>query len=104
MTVRYDDKGKYFTDVISKEAVVCIIQTLMHRIRGSVHVRIGERLKDEIDQSKQFIAITDATVYSLQGQMLYDSDFVILNRDHIVWLLPEEDLNHTDEMATGGDA
>ena len=102
MNVRYDEKGKYFTDVITKDAVVCIIQTLMHRIRGKVHVRIGERLKDEIDQSKQFIAVTDAIVYSLQGQELYNSDFVILNRDHVVWLIPEEDLNHP-EATTGGD-
>ena len=103
MTVRYDEKGKYFTDVITKDAVICIIQTLMHRIRGKVHVRIGERLKDEIDQSRQFIAITDATVYSLQGLELYDSDFVILNRDHVVWLIPEEDLNHPDDPV-GGEA
>ena len=104
MTVRYDDKGKYFTDVISKDTVVCIIQTLMHRIRGSVHVRVGERLKDEIDQSKQFIALTDATVYSLKGQLLYESNFVILNRDHVVWLIPEDDLNHPDQESPGGDA
>lgn len=97
MTVRYDEKGKYFTNVITKDAVPCILQTLMHRIRGFVHVRIGERLIDEIDHSKGFIAVTDAQVFSLQGQELYHSDFVIVNCDHLVWIIPEEDLNQPEE-------
>jgi hypothetical protein len=101
MSVRYDEKGKYFTDVITKDAVPCILQTLMHRIRGFVHVRIGERLIDEIGQSRQFLAVTQARVFSLQGQELYHSDFVIVNRDHLVWIIPEEDLDYPQEEPEG---
>ena len=49
MTIRYDDKGKYFTDVVTKDAIRADIQTLTHRVKGDVHVRIGERIKDELD-------------------------------------------------------
>ena len=34
MSIRFDDKGKFFTDVISKEAVPVLIQTPTNRIQG----------------------------------------------------------------------
>ena len=40
---QFDNKGKIFTDVISKESVTAVIQTVTHQIRGFVHVRPGER-------------------------------------------------------------
>jgi hypothetical protein len=46
VTIRFDEKGKIFTDVISKEVMGVIIQTLAERIRGKIHVRPEEPLKD----------------------------------------------------------
>ncbi|MBN2547881.1 MAG: hypothetical protein JXB15_01890 [Anaerolineales bacterium] len=90
MGIYFDEKGKFFTDVISKEAVQVIIQTTTNRVRGRLHVRPGHRLKDEINQSELFLAITDATVYDLSGQLLYQTEFLAINREHLVWLLPED--------------
>jgi hypothetical protein len=46
MTTEYDEKGKFYTNVVSKVAVPSIIQTTTHLIRGFVHVRQGDRYKD----------------------------------------------------------
>ena len=91
MDTRFDEKGKYFTPVITKDPIPTVIQTLLHRIQGNVHVRIGERFKNEFDSAEKFLAVTDARVFSLQGSQLYEADFVLVNRDHVVWLIPDEE-------------
>lgn len=91
MSVRYDDKGKFFTDVITKDRVPSIIHTLISRIQGNLHVRMDERVKDELNQGEQFLAITDAIVYNLQGQKIYDAEFMLINRDHVIWIVPDEE-------------
>ena len=47
MVFEYDDKGKFFTEVITKDRILSRIQTKTHDIRGYVHVRKGDRLSDE---------------------------------------------------------
>ena len=68
MNIRYDDKGKFFTDVITKDAVPSIIQTLVSRIQGNMHVRINERVKDELNRGEQFLAVTNAKIFNLEGE------------------------------------
>ena len=92
MTIRFDDKGKFFTEVISKEAVPVIIQTLTHRIQGRIHVRPGERLKDAINQAEPFFAVTEATILNATGETLYHSDFLAVHREQIIWMVPEDQL------------
>lgn len=104
MSIRFDEKGKFFTDVISKEAVPVIIQTLTHRIHGQVHIRPDERLKDEINQGDSFLAVTETTVFDRTGNILYRGDFMAINREHIIWLLPEDQLHPDDTTPDGGDA
>ena len=91
MSIHYDEKGKIFTHVISKNPVLATIQTLTHRIQGTVHVREGDRLIDELTNAGQFLAVTGATIFTFSGQALYRSEFLTVNRDHIVWLLPTEE-------------
>lgn len=91
MSVRYDDKGKYFTDVITKDRVPSIVQTLVSRIQGNLHVRIDERVKDELNRDEKFLAITDAIIYNLQGQKIYDAEFMLINSDHVIWIVPDEE-------------
>ena len=55
MSVRYDDKGKYFTDVITKDPVPSIVQTLINRIQGNLHVRISDRVTDELNRDEKFL-------------------------------------------------
>ena len=90
MTFEYDEKGKIFTDVVSKIAVYATIQTTMHMMRGRIHVRRDQRIIDELDINENFIAITDVTVLGADGQTLFQVPFLAVHRSHIVWVIPEQ--------------
>jgi len=101
MTIRYDDKGKFFTDVITKDTVPAIIQTLVTRIQGNMHVRINERVKDDLNRGEQFLAITDAKIFDLQGEKMYDAEFLLINRDHVIWVIPDDENAYRTEPSDG---
>lgn len=90
MVIHYDDKGKFFTDVISKDPLPATIQTITHRIAGNVYVRRGGRLIDELTDTAGFLAVTNAIVYNDLGEVIYQSEFLTINCSHIVWLIPDE--------------
>jgi hypothetical protein len=90
MTFEYDEKGKIFTDIVSKVAVPSTIQTTTHLIRGHVHVRRDQRIKDELDIDESFLALTDVSVIGPDGQTLFQAPFLAVRRSHIVWVLPEQ--------------
>jgi len=90
MSFDYDDKGKIFTDVVSKIAVYATIQTTMHMLRGRIHVRRDQRIIDELDVNQNFIAITDVTVVGPDGQTLFQAPFLAVHRSHIIWVMPEQ--------------
>ena len=94
MTIEYDEKGKIFTDIISKRAVFATVQTTTHLLRGQLHVRHDQRIKDELDREKKFLAMTDVSVLAPDGQILYQAPFLAVSRSHIIWVLPEQ---QTDE-------
>jgi hypothetical protein len=89
MSFDYDDKGKIFTDIVSKIAIYATIQTTMHMMRGRIHVRRDQRIIDELDVNENFIAITDVTVLGADGQPLFQVPFLAVHRSHIVWVIPE---------------
>ena len=90
MTIEYDEKGKIFTDIISKVAVYATIQTTTHMLHGRIHVRRDQRIIDELDLSENFIAITDVSVLGPDGQVLFQAPFLAVRRSHIVWVIPEQ--------------
>jgi hypothetical protein len=92
MVTQYDDKGKIFTQVISKKPIPVIIRTSQNTIRGTIHVRPNERVIDELNTANSFIAVTDAIILDEQGTQLYQCIFVSLNKAHIVWIVPDEDV------------
>ncbi len=90
MTFEYDEKGKIFTDVVSKIAIHATIQTTTHMLRGRVHVRRDQRIIDELDLNENFLAVTDVSVLGADGQVLFQSPFLAVRRAHIVWVIPEQ--------------
>lgn len=89
----FEEKGKIYTQVISKNPVKVIIQTETNRIFGVIHVRPDERLKDTLDASEDFIAVTTATVFDIDGkELMFKANFLALNRNHILWATPEEEV------------
>lgn len=91
MSFEYDEKGKVFTNIVSKRPVAALIQTTTHLIRGSIHIRQHERVKDELDRDELFLAVTEAAVLDAAGEMLYNAPFLAVRRTQIVWLLPQEE-------------
>ena len=90
MSFEYDDKGKIFTDHVSKIAIYATIQTTTHLMRGRIHVRRDQRIIDELDLEENFLAITDVNVLGTDGQVLFQSPFLAVRRMHIVWVIPEQ--------------
>jgi hypothetical protein len=91
MTIEYDEKGKIFTDIVSKIAIQATIQTTTHLIRGNLHVRRDQRIKDELDIDENFLALTDVSVLGPDGQTVFQAPFLAVRRSHIVWVIPEQD-------------
>ena len=96
MSIEYDEKGKIFTDIVSKIAVHATVQTTTHMMRGRIHVRKDQRIKDELDGHEGFLALTDVSVLGSDGQTLFQAPFLALQRTHIIWVCPEQ---KTDEKS-----
>ncbi len=86
-----------FSDKIDKVAKRVVLLTLNEIILGDFHYRPRLRLIDELISSDQYLAITDATVYDKVGKARFKSKFLSVNRDHIVLIIP------WDEMVTKRD-
>jgi hypothetical protein len=85
-----DEKGKIFTEVVTKLPVVVMIQTVIHRLHGNIHIRPDERLKAELDRDEPFLAMTDVSILDADGKTLQRADFLAVRRDQIVWVIPDE--------------
>jgi hypothetical protein len=94
MVMHFDEKGKFFTPVINKHPVSVIIQTINHRITGNIHIRPEDRIKDELDRDEGFLAVTDAVIQDTEGKEIASSQFVSVNRQQIVWVLPVEEISN----------
>lgn len=91
MSIEYDEKGKIFTEIVSKVPIVATIQTTTHLMRGRLHVRRDQRIKDELDMNENFLALTDVSVLGPDGQTLFQAPFLAVRRSHIVWVIPQQD-------------
>jgi hypothetical protein len=99
MSIEYDEKGKYYTNIIHKVPVPSIVQTTTNLIRGLIHVRQDERLKDELEVDEQFIAVTDVSVLDAEGKVIYSGPFLAVQKDQIVWIMPlKEELKMGDDQ------
>lgn len=93
MTIEYDEKGKIFTDIVTKVAIQATVQTTTHLMRGLIHVRRDQRIKDELDVTENFLALTDVSVLTPDGQVLFQAPFLAVRRSQIVWVVPENNKN-----------
>jgi len=88
----YDERGKIFTRVVNKVPVSVIIQTTVQLIHGKVHIKPEERLSDELNLEENFLPVTNAVIYSLEGKILYQTNFLSINRAQVIWILPITEL------------
>jgi hypothetical protein len=91
MEFRVDAKGKYFTTHVSKQSVPVVARVQDSIIQGAVHLAPDNRLKDELNGSESFIAVTDAQVLDANSQrVVYSTPILILNKSRIDWIFPLE--------------
>jgi len=93
-----DDKGKVFTDVVPKLTIPAMVQTTQHLIHGNLHVRRDERLKDELDRDKLFLAMTDVQIIGADNQVIHETRFLAVRRDQIVWVMPTRDFGEGEQL------
>ncbi|HSM25811.1 MAG TPA: hypothetical protein VK856_13185 [Anaerolineaceae bacterium] len=91
MYTQYEDKGKIFTQKITKEQKEVIIQTTSHKISGTIHIQMDNRIIDELNETNQFMALTDAKILDPVENVLYQAEFLSINVNQIIWVLPVED-------------
>lgn len=94
MVTQYDEKGKIFTQVVAKHPISVTIQTIQHLIRGLIHVRTGQRIKDELNGPEHFLAVTEAVILDHENNERYRTNLLVINVDHIIWVLPQDDVPH----------
>ncbi len=72
-----------------KEKIPVILLTTTYRLEGELHVVPGGRLLDEINKERDFIPITNATVYDVSGETPLDTlDFIAVNKSLVVMVAP----------------
>ena len=72
-----------------KEKIPIILLTATYRLEGEMHVVPGGRILDEINKERDFIPITNATVYDISGETPLDIlDFIAVNKSQVVLMAP----------------
>jgi hypothetical protein len=92
MITQFEEKGKIFTPKITKDQREVIIQTTTQKIRGFFHVQMDLRLLDELNESNHFLALTDVEILDVNENVIYKSNFLAINTDQIIWILPSDEI------------
>lgn len=64
------------------------ILTGTYRIKGYIELLPGARVTDYLEESKAFIAVTDAEVWDLNNRHILNAPFLNVSRDHIQIVTP----------------
>lgn len=86
---RLDEKGKIYTERVRKTCVEVDIITTQGDVHGYVHITHDQRVRDLLNNSaEQFLAVTDATLKGYGKPTSQQTDFIAINKQHIVSLIP----------------
>ena len=96
---RVDEKGKVFTQRIRTQDVEVNITTIAGTLHGFIHVSPGNRLKDQLNtRDEQFLALTNATSRSHDDKVGVHIDFIAINKQHIVSVVPIDESRTTGAL------
>jgi hypothetical protein len=93
MSIEYDEKGKFFTNVVAKVPIMTTVQTTSQLLRGSIYIRKGERLKNELDLDEPFLAMTNVSILGADGTVQFSAPFLAVRRSQIIWVMPLQSEN-----------
>jgi len=100
MNYQLDQLGKYFTEHIHKQLVPIMALVQGTVVSGNMHLLPNNRVKDELNNGERFIAITEAQVHDVQScALLYEGAVLLLNKDHITWLIPKEQKDDSEPQS-----
>lgn len=72
-----------------KEKVPVILLTTTYRLEGEMHVVPGGRLLDEINKERDFIPLTNATLFDpVGGQPVDTLEFIAVNKALVLMIAP----------------
>jgi hypothetical protein len=100
--IHFDQKGKFFTPVVDKEMVPTRIQTTTGIVHGVIHLKPGDRIKDLLNGSEGFIAVTQAAAYKPDGDLIMEAKFLALNTDYVIWVAEDDPASKSEP--SGGQA
>lgn len=66
------------------------ILTGAYRIKGYIHLFRNSRVTDYMNESKDFIAVTSAEVWEVDGRQVFTTPFINVSRSHIQIVTPEQ--------------
>ncbi len=64
-----------------------ILFTPHHRIEGELHLPSTARISDRLNSAKDFLPITSARVFAIDGRLLYETAVVMVHKAHVVLLM-----------------
>jgi hypothetical protein len=93
MVTHFDEKGKIYTDIIQKEAIWVTIQLAHFLIHGTLFIRSNQRLKDTLDSTEPFLAVTEVTITPQNTTLsVVKTQFLAVNKTSIIWIYADSDL------------
>jgi hypothetical protein len=66
------------------------ILTGSYRIKGYIHLFPDSRVTDYMNESKDFIAVTGAEVWEVDGPQVFTMPFINVSRNHIQIVTPDQ--------------
>ena len=68
------------------------------RVEGKIHIPPGGRISDFFNVPKKSMVMTEAKIYTHRDNfLLYQTDFLVLNRDLIKGIVPKDYLEKGNE-------
>lgn len=81
---------QFLGHVIETKKLPIILQTAANRIKGKMHLRENERIKDALNTSDTFIAMTEVKVFDVNGlTLIYESGFLAINLKEVIWVIED---------------
>jgi hypothetical protein len=88
-------------DLVRKTPVPVVVRTNHHFIIGNFFIRPAIRLIDEFINGERFIALTDATVFDVNGRLCYRTKFITISREHVEWVIPKGEMEEKTNVRQG---
>ncbi len=98
--LRIDEKGKFFSARVPKDAVHVLITTDDLSLVGAMYVRPERRLRDELNDARsRFLPLTDARAYDQQRSLRYHASFLLAAYHQMQTIIPTDALTDAASLA-----